>query len=1147
MVWNVSGKMSKHTEHEKTQIDEPTKALKELNECVSLYLSPQIKSKKKKNLKSILRSKLLAIIEIPGDQDSISSGFFNSVFDALARLISPEVDNDIKNDAFRVFIKIIQNYWDNITISSIECKKFFETPSPKDSSNEFLNLQVCALADEAPKCTKEPQLLFLWKLIIDYIVPQIKKYPKDLLTSIKLMLFHSLLSTTKRFRNDYLSKCSLFTSKDGLFMFPYALDILMTAAESPGQHKKVVSFYKYIFPCHISCDGFVQGSKYFSVKMIRDKLTSLYENVNYNQMQPEFLSYFKAIPFTSISVNLDSIYTIQTDNKYQLLISIIEPALVILFNLIEELKKTTNKKDMIHNLSIIYGHLLRIRVLIWEILKFDKEDNLLVSFFTSTMFSQRKELSFLMLSIYFTILFDKREIECDELQMFFSNISKISQSVLSKEDADCFDKFSGIIGSHFAYALAPSLLNLPQKESEKFTNNPVMLTYDKYKYELQITLGYFFYDINGFGWPHEKAEQFIYQIIDGCDENIKYTMSASIANSIYDVVNTTKSADPQFLFGGILPILMDSLCKKECNSNFIFPICARIVKLARKKGYMNKSLAIHWFKVLQKYCFSNNKELLLEIINAGIDSILTGCPYSLGLIPFISLLLNQVNLCSISSVPLIHSYLCVEYFVTKSINFNNYPKEIINLIQNDSDRSILQKLLENNNLIQNNTFQSLKCLSCKKDDKIHKTVFLLILYDILSSESSDELMDIFKSNIESRRTIFSRSFLSLLNLLPQFYHKIQEKNKNLLEIIDVNMPNLFFHEESAQCDLGTKYYIDLMLATKNEKKFQYYFSMLTAVYDNLLTSEKYSHYFLEGFNLFLNHYYKSNNIQNIQLPPPYFAHKNSKYLISAGLTKNSFAFTTNSATFQIEVSDSDETNFSINNDKDENNNMQKFLSKIPSSLLLVDAIEPDINNFNAESESDNPINRIKMNGSRDTCRVSIVYSGFNKTSKTEILANNIEDITENFYLFLKSIGKIIDVSNEFSFLGVPKGMLSGSKAVYWENDQKKVYYQVAPFLDPDNANSQMKRWDYIRASPILIVWNENNFDVDIDEFQDDKIKLYIMLQIVNNGFVRVSMVKDEKLDFGLFYSDILIPKNFLGVFIRLVIINAESAKDEPIK
>ncbi|KAH0791086.1 hypothetical protein GPJ56_004991 [Histomonas meleagridis] len=233
-----------------------------------------------------------------------------------------------------------------------------------------------------------------------------------------------------------------------------------------------------------------------------------------------------------------------------------------------------------------------------------------------------------------------------------------------------------------------------------------------------------------------------------------------------------------------------------------------------------------------------------------------------------------------------------------------------------------------------------------------------------------------------------------------------------------------------------------------------------------------------------------------------------------------------------------------NNNNNDNTNkeyeIKKFLAKIPSSSLFVKALKDKLKYFALQNDGTNPINQVKING-YPIYKASIVYSGFNKRNKSEILSNNIEDITKHFYNFLKSIGKIIDISNKFSFIGVLKGMLSGDKSICWEDDVSTIYFQVAPFLKPDCINSRMKRWDYIRAWPVLILWNENPYEIDIKEFKDFNIKLHIVLQMVNNGFVRVHMEKDEKLEFGLFYNDILIPKCFLGNFIRLVIINAEEA------
>ena len=1098
-----------------------------------------ISALRKKNIKPFIFSRLDAIrIYVETFKQHLGE-FFPLMLKLFSILLKPTNFPDVRNEAFNLLLTSIKVGYTKI--QTAECDKnwnecfdslFYPVSDylnikgnngMKEYNYELLFRQLKVMTDEfLGKGVEQDFYYFYWNLFVSYFFPKLRKYPKDASDEFKQILFHSLIALVKKNYNESPNH-GISSSKD-VNIFISSIDLINSVSNIPSEVKNIVKFYKYMFPCMIIYNQ-NENTINKPTSFIRSKITELYnKNNDFRIKYPYYLSYFNAAPSTSISKIISTISQNKNCNSTQLMISVIEPGLNIILELMNQIKNNIDKKELINILTITFGHLLRLRIITGEIYKYDA---LVQKYLVCTLLTQNNNLIFCSISFFFTIIYDFRKVTKDELENFCDNIFKITMSVFKDYD-QYFLKYISVLAGQIAISMGDKLLELSKEESG-FTKNPVLFLNEcSAEYKTIFPFHHFFYDRNGLNWSVNDAKVFIFEMMEICDEYFGYIFSSSVANALFLIIKKTKTAKKEVLFGEILPILLNSLYCKKCELSYVFPITSKIVNEANRLGYMNMDLAKDWFAVLQKYLIIDVGKLSSTILNASINSILTGIPYSLGLIPFISFQIIEYQYVNFSSLRSIYSYCSTVYMMYKYINFSNFPKTIIAKDYIPEKYLSKIKLFLEEKDISNQILQSLEIIINKSESyKKGYIILLLYLFELHTHKTDNymyfKLRDLLKSDIS-----FPRSFLLLIKLLPQFYPLIQEKNNELFHIITRNMNNLYLGKEREQNDLCVKLLVDIMLATKKGDLYTSCFSLLLT----FISEKELFHY---SCDFFLTHYYRYNTRHNLELTPPYFIHNSSKYMISKGIQENTIALSTIYSTFQINPIYT-ENNNTCEMDEDENTNLQTFMSKIPSSLLLLNLFEKNYQNFDIENSNDSVIN-FKSVVLCDSYVVSVIYVGFNQTDKNEILSNNFYNISNAFYMFLKSIGKFLDISN-LSFTGIPQQYLSGQKGLFWENDRNKIYYQVGPLLNEDTADSVMKRWDYIRANHVLVVWNENSYEFSYENFEDDKIKLIIVLHPINESFIRISM-NAKVFNFGLFHENLIMPNNFVGLFIQLVIINLE--------
>lgn len=185
---------------------------------------------------------------------------------------------------------------------------------------------------------------------------------------------------------------------------------------------------------------------------------------------------------------------------------------------------------------------------------------------------------------------------------------------------------------------------------------------------------------------------------------------------------------------------------------------------------------------------------------------------------------------------------------------------------------------------------------------------------------------------------------------------------------------------------------------------------------------------------------------------------------------------------------------------------------------------------------------------RESLKIGVLYVKKGQTDQNIILANDWNDVSQEFKSFLRSIGIFVDLSTHLGFNGKldNTNFSNGRYQLYYADDRFEIMYHVAPLIPTDPQNDQqIYKKRHIGNDNVHIIWCENDLDYDpltiTSQFNDAHIIIYPIPALHKEcGLFRVVVhKKSDKYLFGPLQKESLISASALPSLVRLTAIMSD--------
>jgi hypothetical protein len=327
---------------------------------------------------------------------------------------------------------------------------------------------------------------------------------------------------------------------------------LMRVLQVEGRTRIVILFYKYVFPCQfVYCKE--PDNLNPRLRLIRDWMGKI-------PPEPHVLSlaYFDGLSSGSTHQIIEVLLATLGEDKVDTVLSILNPGVEVFGDL------TLHAGSAAHLRSL--GHLLRLRAVIRTLVGRARRRDAIISFLGCLLLTQGRELSFFVLSFYFTILFDCRECLPAMTHGFTQNITRLAVAFDESLGPPLRELF-GLLALHAATALAPALLALSPKENPDLFENPVKFAATSLGYgapPFRADVPYLFFSRAADGWSRADASRFLVALVESV---VGRAVTIGVADCLLKICRWSRVSDPGFLFATVLPLTLaaaatdaDALC-----------------------------------------------------------------------------------------------------------------------------------------------------------------------------------------------------------------------------------------------------------------------------------------------------------------------------------------------------------------------------------------------------------------------------------------------------------------------------------------------------------------------------------------------------------------------------------------------------------
>lgn len=465
---------------------------------------------------------------------------------------------------------------------------------------------------------------------------------------------------------------------------------------------------------------------------------------------------------------------------------------------------------------------------------------------------------------------------------------------------------------------------------------------------------------------------------------------------------------------------------------------------------------------------------------------------------------------------------------------------------------------------------------------VEKLIMLLLFNQIIGrndeydEENNSIIETILIDNFLKPERLLSLSieFHQMLKLLLQYSNIVMAKFPNLISSIIYSVSIVFVEQKPIKIDqyeFLLRFVTYLAIITDNNMIM---FQCLNII--SLPTTAPDKRFILDNaFDTFIYNYKKKINVVNLKFNDM-FLFIDSETIYSLKFNYHNDEDKINTLAVQISkengsnnyvlkyINNSTKERQSINSNDDAksensnkpNNRKSKINFKLlrefmcyPSTALLFDVLSESndcvIKGINKNSKCTDIVNKAFTRDQHNFIDAGVIFIGKNQIHKEEFLANEWENVSKTFSLFLSSIGKLYkptEIPFLFNNSDIVFNELKNDKAVLcWSDIFHKVIYSVSPLANYGDENRQTQSWNRFKNKRYLVIWLENAKQIDFFAegfLSEGRLDYAFVVRPYDKNMAILNFFQKRTNSpvFGFFKKSMLLPFDLIGFTISSMLV-----------